>query len=171
MPPPKSSEQEAVLPRNLLLASSSARCQVGVVPDFVFLFLCVFGLHFDENEVCFCSFFDCCILSAFKESLCFLHWRLHYFLCLKPLSIFCRYYSLELGNIHFIFMCRLWFVLDLECMSDPCCFESFFAWVILVSFCMLIFSVLGRKDWFFVSLFVSKRSFSFLSLLLYSQVC
>ena len=43
--------------------------------------------------------------------------------------------------------------------------------VILVSFCMLIFSVLGRKDWFFVSLSVSKRSFSFLSLLLYSQAC
>ena len=33
-----------------------------------------------------------------------------------------------IGNIHFIFMCRIWFVLDLECMSDPCCFESFFAW-------------------------------------------
>ena len=42
--------------------------------------------------------------------------------------------------------------------------------VILVSFCMLIFSVLGRKDWSFVSLSVSKRSFSFLSPLLYSQV-
>ena len=41
--------------------------------------------------------------------------------------------------------------------------------VILVSFCMLIFLVLGRKDWFFVSLSVSKRIFSFLSPLLYSQ--
>ena len=56
-------------------------------------------------------------------------------------------------------------------MSDPCCFESLFSWVILVSFCMLIFSVLGRKDWFFVSLSVSKRSYSFLSLLLYLQAC
>ena len=25
-------------------------------------------------------------------------------------------------------MSRIWFVLDLECMSDPCCFESLFAW-------------------------------------------
>ena len=76
-----------------------------------------------------------------------------------------------IGNIHFIFMCRLWFVLDSECVSDPCCFESSFAWVILVSFCMLIFSVLGRKDWLFVSLSVSKKSFSFLSILLYSKDC
>ena len=63
-----------------------------------------------------------------KESLCFLHWILHSFLCLKPLALLCGYYSLELENIHFIFMCRFWFVLDLEYMSDPCCFESFFAW-------------------------------------------
>ena len=40
---------------------------------------------------------------------------------------------------------------------------------ILVSFCMLILSMLGGKDWFFVSLSVSKRSFSFLSPLLYSK--
>ena len=72
-----------------------------------------FGLPFDENE---------------KESLCFLHWIFHSFLCLKPLALFFRYYSLELGNIHFIFMYRFWFVLDFECVSDPCCFESFFAW-------------------------------------------
>ena len=120
---------------------------------------------------CFCSRFDCCILSAFKESLCFLHWILHYFLCLKPLALFCRYYSLEL-EIYISFSCvgfglfwtwNAWVihvVLSLSLLG-----------VILVSFCMLIFSVLGRKDWFFVSLSVSKRSFSFLSLLLYSQVC
>ena len=100
-----------------------------------------------------------------------MHWILQWFLCLKPLALFCRYYSLELEiDISFSWV-GFWFVLDLECVSDPCCFESFFSWVILVSFCMLIFSVLGRKDWFFVSLFVSKRSFSFLSLLLYLQVC
>ena len=44
----------------------------------------------------FCSHFDCYIPSAFKESLCFLCWILHYFLSLKPLALFCRYYSLEL---------------------------------------------------------------------------
>ena len=117
-----------------------------------FDFLCVFGLLFDENEVyfwkknapswpggamncVFCSHFDCCIIYAFKESLCFLHYILHSFICLKPINIFCRYYSLELGNTHFIFMCRIWFVLDLECMSDPCCFESFFTWG---DFCFLL---------------------------------
>ena len=64
-----------------------------------------------------------------------------------------------------------WFVLDLECMSDPCSFESFLAWGDSYFLLHAYFSVLGRKDWFFISLFVSKRSFSFLSLLLYSQVC
>ena len=44
----------------------------------------------------FYSLFDCCIISTFKESLCFLHWILHYFLWLKPLALFGRYYSLEL---------------------------------------------------------------------------
>ena len=63
-----------------------------------------------------------------KKSLCFLHWILHYFLCLKPLAIFYRYYSLELENIDFIFMGMFWFVLDLEYVSDPCGFESLFAW-------------------------------------------
>ena len=104
-----------------------------------------------------------------KKSLCFLHWILHSFLCLKPLSICCRYYMLELENIHFIFMGMFWFVLDLECMSDPCCFESFFAWG---DSCFLLhadFFSVCRKDWFFISLSVSKRIFSFLSPLFYSQ--
>ena len=83
----------------------------------------------------FYSHFDCCILSAFKESLCFLHWILHSFIFLKPLAIFGRYYSLELENIHFIFMGMFWFVLDLECVSDPCCFDFFFAWG---DFCFLL---------------------------------
>ena len=155
------------------------RCQVGPVPDFVFWFFVCFWLTFlwkwsvllKTNELCILQLLW--LLYSFyigKESLCFLHWSLHSFLCLKPLAPFCRYYSLELENIHFIFMSRFWFVFYLECVSDPCCFESFFAWVILVSFCMLIFSVLGRKDWFFISLSVTKRSFSFLSLFLYSQV-
>ena len=119
----------------------------------------------------FYSHFDCCILFAFKEILCFLHWSLHSFLFLKPLALFCRYYSLELE----IYISFSWVGFGL--------FWTWNAWVIrvvlslsllgviLVSFFMLIFSVLGRKDWFFVSLSVSKRSFSFLSLLLYSQVC
>ena len=72
--------------------------------------------------------FECYIPSTFKESLCFLCWILHSFLFLKLLALSYRYYSLGLVNIHFIFLCMLWFVLDLECMSDPCCFESFFAW-------------------------------------------
>ena len=50
VPPPESSDQEDVLPQNRLLAASSARCQVGPVPDFVFCFLCFFDLLFDENE-------------------------------------------------------------------------------------------------------------------------
>ena len=93
----------------------------------------------------FYSRFDCCILSAFKESLCFLHWIFHYFLSLKPLALFCRYYSLELENIDFIFMCRLWFVSDLECMSDPCFLSLPLLGVILVSFRMLIFQCLVGK--------------------------
>ena len=36
VPPPESSEQGAVLPQNRILAASSTRCQVGLVPDFVF---------------------------------------------------------------------------------------------------------------------------------------
>ena len=52
----------------------------------------------------FYSCFDCYIPFAFKESLCFLHWILHYFLCLKPLALFCRYYSLEL-EIYISFSC------------------------------------------------------------------
>ena len=119
----------------------------------------------------FYSCFECYIFFAFKESFCFLHWISCYFICLKPLALFCRYYSLEL-EIYISFSCvgfglfwtwNAWVihvVLSLSLLG-----------VILVSFCMLIFSVLGRKDWFFISLSVSKRSSSFLSLLLYSQVC
>ena len=76
----------------------------------------------------FYSRVDCYIPSAFKESLCFLHWILCSFICLKPLALFLYILFIGIGNIHFIFMCRLWFVLDLECMNDPCCFESFFDW-------------------------------------------
>ena len=53
VPLPDSNEQEAVLLQNCLSAASSTQCQVGLVPDFVFWFLCVFGLLFDENEVYF----------------------------------------------------------------------------------------------------------------------
>ena len=90
---------------------------------------------------------------------------------MKPLALFCRYYSLEL-EIYISFSCvgfglfwtwNAWVihvVLSLSLLG-----------VIFVSFHMLIFSVLGRKYWFFVSLSISKRSFSFLSLFLYLQAC
>ena len=104
-----------------------------------------------------------------KNILCFLHWILHSFLYLKPLAIFCKYYLLELENIHFIFMGMFWFVLDLECAWVIHVVLSLsLLGVIFVSFCMLSFSVLGRRDWFFISLSLPKRSFSFLSPFLYS---
>ena len=141
---------------------------------FLAYFFMKMKCSFKKNGAMNCIFysrFDCCIPFAFKESLCFLRWILHYFLCLKPLALFCRYYSLELE----IYISCSWVGFGL--------FWTWNAWVIhvvlslsflgviLVSFCMLIFSVLGRKYWFFISLSISKRSFSFLSLFLYSQVC
>ena len=49
------------------------------------------------------------------------------FYLLETSCSFLQILFIRIGNIHFIFMCRLCFVLDLECMSYPCCFESFFA--------------------------------------------
>ena len=97
VPQPESSEQVAILPQNCLLAASSAQCQVGHVPDFVFLFFCVFCLLFDENEVYLKKIALIVIFSLHSKIVCVSCIRfLHYFLCLKPLALFCRYYSLEL---------------------------------------------------------------------------
>ena len=176
VPPPESHYPEAVLVQNRSVKTPLARCQVSSVPDFVFWFLCVFGLRFDENEVyfleamncIFCSCFDCYIPSSFKESLCFLCWILHYFLCFKPLALFCRYYSLE-WEIYISFSCV--------------CFGLFWTWNVWVIHVVLSLSLLGWflfpfGCWVFQCLVgeigssfqreVPQRSFSFLSLFLYS---
>ena len=117
----------------------------------------------------FCSWFDSCILSAFKESLCFLHWIYILFFAwnLFLLSVdiirwnWKIYISFSYVGFGLFWTWNVWVihvVLSLSLLG-----------AILVFFSMLIFSVIGRKDWFFVSFSVSKRSFIFLSPLLYSK--
>ena len=93
----------------------------------------------------FCSCFDHYIPFAFKESLCFLHWILCSFLCLKPLALFCRYYSLELENIYFIFMSGFGLFWTWNAWVIHVVLSLSLLGVILVSFHMLIFQCLVGK--------------------------